>query len=85
MAEPVYLLCAATSLICAFMLLRGYFASRRPLLFWSALCFVGLAVSNVILVADLMILPDLDLSIARTIPALLGLMILVYGLVWEST
>jgi len=33
---------------------------------------------------SLVILPDVDLSLARAIPALLGMALLVYGLVAES-
>lgn len=86
MAEIVYILCAVTSLTCAVMLFRAYRDSRFKLLFWSGICFMGFAVSNAVLVIDLVVLPvDIDLSIVRTIPALLGVMTLVYGLVWEST
>lgn len=86
MAEVVYILCAATSVICAVLLFRAFRASRFPLLFWSGLCFMGFAISNLILVIDLVVLPtEIDLSIVRTLPALAGVMILVYGLVWEST
>jgi len=84
MAEIVYLLCALTSTLCAVLLLRAYARTRTRLLMWSGLCFVGLALSNGLLVLDLMILPDVDLSTVRLVPAALGLALLVYGLVWES-
>ena len=45
MAEVVYILCAATSLGCALMLLRGYRKLRTPLLFWSSACFVCFALT----------------------------------------
>jgi hypothetical protein len=83
MVETVYLLCAATSAVCAVLLLRAHRRTRTPLLLWSALCFVGLALNNAMLVIDLIVLPDVDLSTWRLVPALVGVGLLVYGLVWE--
>lgn len=86
-ADLVYLLCTITSLLCATLLLRGYARNRVPLLFWSAMCFLGLFVNN------LMVLIDLDqivfssvtnLSVWRLVPAVLGLAALCYGLVTEA-
>jgi hypothetical protein len=84
MAEAVYLLCAGTSIVCAVLLHRGYRESRAKLLFWSSLCFAGLALSNILLVADLMIFPRVDLGLLRGLVALVALMVLLFGLVWES-
>jgi hypothetical protein len=82
MAHLVYALCALTSLACAVLLLRGYRRSRARLLLWSGLCFVGLFINNALLVVDARIV--FDLSVVRTLPAMLGVMLLLYGLVWES-
>jgi hypothetical protein len=84
MATAIYVLCALTSLACAFLLLRGYSRSRVRLLFWSGLCFAGLALNNILLTLDLSVLPDVDLEVWRTVPALAGVFLLIYGLVWES-
>jgi hypothetical protein len=84
MAETVYVLCAVTSIVCATMLWRGFLASRTRLLFWSSLCFVILAVNNTLLFVDLVVVPDVDLSILRKGTALCALAVLLYGLVWES-
>jgi hypothetical protein len=84
MAEIVYVLCAATSILCAGLLFRGYRATRTRLLFWSSLCFAGLAVNNVLLFIDLIMVPDIDLFIWRAAAAFAGLSILVYGLIWDS-
>jgi hypothetical protein len=84
MAETVYLLCAATSTLCAVLLFRGYGRTRTRLLFWSALCFLFLAVNNTMLVIDLIVVPDVDLSTWRTVPAVVGFGVLLYGLVWEA-
>jgi hypothetical protein len=83
MAETVYTLCALTSILCAFLLFRGYLANRTRLLFWSSLCFVGLAANNILLLADLVLFPALDLSLWRAGAALAGLGALLYGLIWE--
>lgn len=84
MAEAVYLLCAVTSAACALLLLRAYQRTGTRLLLWSGLCFIGLALNNVILVIDLIVVPDIDLATWRLIPAAAGVALLVYGLVWES-
>ena len=81
-AAVVYLLCAVTSLGCAVLLLRAYQRTSTRLLLWSGLCFVGLFINNALLVLDQRIATDL--SVERTLPALLGVALLVYGLVWDS-
>jgi len=84
MAEFVYALCAITSIACAVLLVNGYRRSRTGLLFWSGLCFAGLAVNNVLLFVDLVIIPNVDFSLARSGAALAAMMVLIYGLVRES-
>lgn len=83
-ADIVYVLCAATSFLCAAMLWRGYGRSGARLLFWSALCFIGFALNNLLLIVDLHVLPQIDLSTLRVVPALIGVLLLLYGLVWET-
>lgn len=84
MAKAVFLLCALTSLVCAVLLLRGYGRSRSRLLLWSGLCFVGLALNNGLLVIDRLIIPNaVDLSTWRQVPAVAGIALLVFGLVWD--
>jgi hypothetical protein len=82
-SEIVYLLCAATSVLCAALLVRSYVRTRTRLLLWSALCFSGLAINNLILVVDKST-PQYDLSLARTLPALIGMALLIYGLILDS-
>jgi hypothetical protein len=84
LATAIYLLCALTSIACAALLLRGYSQTRVRLLFWSGLCFVGLALNNILLVVDLKVLPEIDLEFWRAVPALAGVAALLYGLVWET-
>lgn len=83
-ADIVYTLCVLTSLACAVLLWRGYRRSRARLLMWSSLCFAGLAMNNALLIVDLRMLPAVDLSIWRTLPALIGIGLLVYGLIWDA-
>jgi Family of unknown function (DUF5985) len=83
-AEAVYVLCALTSLACAWLLLRSFGQTHVRLLFWSGLCFIGLALQNIILFVDKVIAPDVDLSAVRLIPALAGLVLLLGALIWET-
>jgi hypothetical protein len=84
MATVVYILCALTSSLCALLLLRRYERQRLRLLLWSGLCFVGLALNNLLLIVDTQIFPEVDLSMIRAIPAIAGIAVLIYGLIWES-
>jgi len=84
MPEFVYALCAVTSVVCAVLLVNGYRRSRTGLLFWSGLCFAGLAVNNVLLFVDLVVVPGVDLGLIRNCVALAAMMVLLYGLVRES-
>ena len=84
MAEAVFLLCALTSIVCAVLLYRGYRATRTPLSFWTSLCFSGLALNNMLLVVDLVVVPGADLSLLRNAVALAAMLVLLFGLIWES-
>lgn len=84
MEVGVYALCAATSIACAALLLRAYAETRVRLLFWCLLCFVGLALNNVVLFIDKVVVPDADLALLRGLPAFVGVAALVYGLAWEA-
>jgi hypothetical protein len=66
------------------MLFRGYFRSRVRLLFWAGLCFVGLMIDNIIIFVDVVVVPDVSLAVVRKLPGLLALVLLIFGLVWES-
>jgi hypothetical protein len=81
----VYLLCFATSTACAFLLARSYFRVRSRLLFWSSVCFVLLAVVNLIVVFDLVIYPDsVDLRPYRLWLTLLAVLVLLFGFIWDE-
>ncbi|HVX61626.1 MAG TPA: DUF5985 family protein [Pirellulales bacterium] len=84
MTQLVYVLCAATSLACALLLFRGYRQTGVRLLFWSGLCFLGLAAENAFLFVDVIVLPATDLSLYRRSIALAAFSVLVFGLVWDA-
>lgn len=83
MTGIVFVLCALTSLACAVLLLRGYSRTRARLLLWTGLCFAGLFINNLLLIVDSRT-PNVDLSVWRSLPAVAGLAILVYGLIWDA-
>lgn len=84
MGEAIYILCALTSAACAFLLLRGYLRTRARLLLWSAVCFVGLFINNVFLFLDLVVFPQIDFLPYRAGAALVSLLVLLFGLIWDS-
>ena len=84
MAESIYLLCAAASLIAAWLLLRQYAVRRTALLLWSCIAFLGLVLNNVLLFVDFAFLPNTDLALFRTLAGTIGMLALVYGLIWEA-
>ena len=83
-AEVIYLLCAATSLLVAALLLRKYLKRRTRLVLWSVACFAALAVNNVLVYVDLVMFTGIDLSLYRGMAGTVAMTIMVYGLVWEA-
>jgi hypothetical protein len=80
----LYALVMLTCLACMVLLFRGYARSGARLLLWSALCFVGLSASNVLLFFDLALFPtQIDLRVYRLSAALAGLAFLLYGFISE--
>ena len=85
MAEAVYILCSLTSLACAVLLFRAYARSRGTrFLLWSGICFAMLTANNMLLFVDKVVLPEVDLTIWRSIVAVAGLLLLNYGLIWDA-
>lgn len=82
-AEIVYVFAFIVALSCAVLLYRGYQRSERRLLLWSSLCFFFLSLENLLLFVDLIIVPDIDMRLVRGLVTLVGMLSLVYGLVWE--
>jgi len=86
MGQAVYILCALTSLGCTLLLIGRYRKTRVDLLFWSAIAFLLLTVTNVLLFVDLVILgAGVDLSIIRNGSTLLGTILLLHGLIRNNT
>lgn len=84
MVTLIYILRALTTLLCAVLLLWQYVRARQSLLLWSGLCFCGLALSNVLVFVDLVILPKaIDLFTWRLATAVVGMGFLLYGLIWK--
>jgi len=83
-ASIIYGLCALMSFGIAFLLWRGYSKTRSRVLFWSACCFTGLTLNNVVLVLDKLVFPQTDLSLVRQVTALLAISLLLYGLIFED-
>lgn len=84
MAIISYLLSTLAALACAFMLTRAYRRTGFRLLLWSALCFWGLTISNSFLILDLLLLPHIDLYGVRLAIGFMAMLLLIYGLVWET-
>lgn len=81
----IYLLCVATSMLCAYLLARAYRRARSKLLVWSSLCFAFLAVNNLLLALDVLVLPvEIDLTMPRVFTTLLAVSVMLYGFIWES-
>jgi hypothetical protein len=84
MATALYILTALTTLLCAVLLLRAYTKVRKGLLLWSGLCFAVLTLSNLLVIADLVIFPQIDFFTYRLGSGAAAMVLLLYGLVWES-
>jgi hypothetical protein len=84
-AEAIYLLCAATSLAAAAMLLRQYRHRPSRLLLWSCIAFSGLAVNNVLVYVDLVLFTGVDLSLIRSAAGAAAMVALLYGLISEES
>jgi hypothetical protein len=70
--------------LCAVLLLLAYGRVRNRLLFWSGMCFAGLAVSNALLIYDQLLLPDSNMFPLRLTVAAGSMGLLLYGLIFES-
>lgn len=80
----LYVIAVLSSGACAVLLFRGYLRRRLRLLMWSGVCFVGLTINNIAMFVDLVVLPESDLRLARVIPALIGMTLLLYGFIWDA-
>lgn len=79
----VYLLCFLTSSACALLLARNYWRTGARLLLWSALCFLFLAANNLVVVIDMLVLPNYDFRLVRHLLSLAALGVLLFGFIWD--
>lgn len=81
----VYILCFATSGLCALLLTRSYRRSAARLLLWSAVAFWLLAANHLAVFLDLVVLPgpDVDLRWVRSALSLAAVSVLIFGFVWD--
>jgi hypothetical protein len=79
----VYILCMATSVTCAVLLARTYARTRSRLLLWTSLSFGLLAINNLFLVLDMLVLRQIDFQPVRAVTFIGALLVLLYGFIWE--
>jgi len=81
----VFFACVVASVACMWLLLRGWRRTGTRLLLWSALCFVGLAINNLLVFIDLVILPHaVNLHPWRQVSSLAAVSVLIWGFIWEA-
>jgi fluoride ion exporter CrcB/FEX len=73
-----------TAGLCAVLLLRAWSSVHKRLLLWTGLCFAGLTVANALLIADLNLVPELSLYRWRLGAAATSMLLMLYGLIFES-
>ena len=79
----VYLLCFLTAGACALLLARTYWRTGMRLLLWSALCFLFLAGNSLVVILDLLVFREADLSLVRTLFSLAAVCVLLFGFIWD--
>jgi integral membrane sensor domain MASE1 len=84
MVLSIYALCALTALACSVLLLIGARRAGSRMLFWSGLCFAGLTLTNLLVIADHYVFREVDLAPLRLGSALLAVSLLLYGLIFEE-
>ena len=84
MSILIYSLCALAAVFCGYLLLQAYRRSGYKLLLWGGLCFLGLTLNNALLIVDKAMLPYVDLFTWRLLAALVAVLVLLYGLIWDA-
>ena len=79
----VYILCFLTSGTCAYLLARNYRRTGARLLMWSALCFGFLALNNLVVFIDMLVLPAANLAVPRLAFSLAAVAVLLFGFIWD--
>lgn len=83
-ASAVYVVSVLIGVACCVLLLRAHRRQPSTLLLSAAICFGGFALNDVGLIVDVFVLPDISLVAVRSLPALIGVAVLVRALVKES-
>jgi hypothetical protein len=83
LAPTIYALCLLSSTVCAWLLIRSYIRNRTRLLLWSAICFFLLAINNLMVLIDLVLIPTVDFGTIRQLFTLTAVSVLLYGFIWE--
>ncbi len=79
----VYLLCFLAAGACALLLARTYWRTGMRLLLWSSLCFLFLAGNALVVILDMLVLKQVDLSLVRTLLSLAAVCVLLFGFIWD--
>lgn len=82
-AVIIYVVCLVASVVCAALLARSFHRYRSRILLWSSVSFTLLALNNLMMVLDLLVFPEIDLSVIRTCCSLAAACTLIYGFIWE--
>lgn len=82
-APIVYFLCFLSSGLCAYLLVAAFRRRGEKLLLYSAICFCLLALNNLLVFVDIVVLPQIDLTLWRTLASVMAIAILLYGFIWE--
>jgi hypothetical protein len=80
----VFFLCMIASALCMALLIRAWRRSGTALLLWSSLCFVFLALNNLLVFLDIVILPEMNLLPLRQLASLAAVSVLLVGFIWEA-
>ncbi|MEP6883581.1 MAG: DUF5985 family protein [Gammaproteobacteria bacterium] len=83
MIQTMYALCALVSVACAAFSLQQYLANGSKFLRWATLCFMGLAVNNILIYLDDILHRGGDFFMWRAAAALAGMTAFIYGLIWD--
>jgi hypothetical protein len=65
------------------LLARNYAKTGTRLLMWSALCFGLLALNNVVVFLDALVIHDVDLALVRLGLSLAAVTVLLFGFIWD--
>ena len=80
----VYILCLLASLLCAGLLVRAWITVQTRLLLWTAVSFGFLALNNLLLVVDLVLLTtQIELWWPRQVALMFAGAVLIYAFIWE--